>query len=159
MAAEGREKKGAMEAKAVADAGFIFLKDFNGADRRVSKAAASLSGLIRGMIEEDGCADGGVVDLPRRVAASTLDKVLEYCNKHAEPSVAAASAKPRFDPAAAAAGGSGGGGAAAPGDLEAWDRKFLGLLSLDDLYDLLLAASYLHKSSCYSTPPARRSPT
>ncbi|CAL5084162.1 unnamed protein product [Urochloa decumbens] len=108
-----------MEAKAVAETygGFITLKGSDGVERPVSKKTASL----------------------------TLGKVLEYCNKHGEPraaAAAAASAKPRFDPAAS--GSSSSAGSAAPGNnLEAWDREFLGILSLDDLYELLLAASYL----------------
>ncbi|RCV14057.1 hypothetical protein SEVIR_2G408000v4 [Setaria viridis] len=144
MAAEG-EKKGAMEAeKGAADAReIITLKSSDGVVRRVKKAVASLSGLISRSIE-DGCADGDV-PLPN-VEASTLDTVLEYCNKHADPGAAAAATNSDSDPTAAAAGGSSSSSSvdtAASDDMKAWDREFLDLLSLDALYDLLLAADYL----------------
>ncbi|OEL15935.1 hypothetical protein BAE44_0023046 [Dichanthelium oligosanthes] len=145
MAAEG-EKKGEMLAgkgeTEVAGGRIITLRSSDGEVRRVSEAVARLSGLIRRAIDE-GCADDAV-DLPN-VTASTLDTVIEYCNKHAGPGAAVAT-KPDSDPTAAATASSSSSSVvdtAAFEDLEAWDRKLLDLLSLNALYDVLLAADNL----------------
>ncbi|PUZ73003.1 LOW QUALITY PROTEIN: hypothetical protein GQ55_2G440200 [Panicum hallii var. hallii] len=146
MAAE-REKKGATEAEkgeAVAEKGaaaakeaaggrIITLESSSGEVRRVSEAVESLSGLISRAIEE-GCANNVVVKLPN-VAARTLDTVLEYCNMHAGPGAA----PPDSAPTAAAAGGSS--SSSGVDTAAAEDRKFLDVLSLNALHDLLIAAN------------------
>ncbi|KAL6656997.1 hypothetical protein ACP70R_004777 [Stipagrostis hirtigluma subsp. patula] len=139
--AAAEEGKGAMATaeKEVAGGGkLITLTSADGKAFQVSEAAARLSTLLRGMIK-DGRSDDGV-PLPSSISGGTLEKVVEYCNKHAE-----AAADTDYDPDDGAAIGIRSDRAAAKKELEEWDRELIDGLSedLDALFDVIGAADYL----------------
>ncbi|KAL6656995.1 hypothetical protein ACP70R_004775 [Stipagrostis hirtigluma subsp. patula] len=101
----------------VAAVKMITLKSSEGAELEVSEAAARLSGLFRGFINE-GLADD-IIAVPN-VGAEPLATVIKYCTKHAE-----VAAKPD------------------PEDLEEWDRELLDGLDQAALYALIIAANFL----------------
>ena len=138
------EKKGAMAEETEQVAGenntfffrasgkIITLMSSDGMLFKVSEAAARLSVLLADMIDE-GCA-GGIIPLPN-VDARALAMVIEYCNKHAD----AAFANSRVDE-----GSSSSNSEASEEALMEWDRKLVDGLSQDALYDLMMAANFLH---------------
>jgi S-phase kinase-associated protein 1 len=119
---------GTSEPKDVAGGRLITLKSSDGKVHRASVAAAQLSVILSGMIEEV-VTDDEVVIVPL-VDGPTLVTVLEYCTKHAEV-------------AAAARGTSAVAFATASKALEAWDRDFLDRLTMDALHDLFVASNFL----------------
>ncbi|GJN33154.1 hypothetical protein PR202_gb21721 [Eleusine coracana subsp. coracana] len=128
MAADG--EKGAVAAatekekeKEVTGGRTITLKsnDEKPVEFEISLEAARLSGLLSQMIKS-GSTAGGV--RLTEIAAATLQKVVEYLNKHAEA----------------------GNGAVRAEDLKKWDAAFLDSLGGgrdDPLFDVILAANYL----------------
>ncbi|KAF8679234.1 hypothetical protein HU200_046008 [Digitaria exilis] len=99
-AMEVEKGKGVAEAarKEVAD-GDATLKSSNGKPFEVSKkAAARLSTLLALMIK--GCSDDGGIK-PEKICSETLEKVVDYCNKHAKsiPSAALSSSSSNFNTA------------------------------------------------------------
>ncbi|KAM3351683.1 hypothetical protein ACQJBY_023558 [Aegilops geniculata] len=139
------EKKGAMAEETEQVAGendtfffrasgkIITLMSSDGMLFKVSEAAARLSVLLADMIDQ-GCA-GGIIPLPN-VDAGALATVIEYCNKHAD----AASANSRVDEGSSSSSNS----EASEEALMEWDRKLVDGLSQDALYDLMVAANFLH---------------
>lgn len=121
---------GTSEPKDVAGGRLITLKSSDGKVHRASVAAAQLSVILSGMIEEV-VTDDEVVIVPE-VDGPTLVTVLEYCTKHAEAAAAAA-----------ARGTSAVAFATASKALEAWDRDFLDRLTMDALHDLFVASNFL----------------
>ncbi|KAJ1291970.1 hypothetical protein BS78_02G357300 [Paspalum vaginatum] len=96
-------------------------------------AAARQSKLLAKVIEgQGGCpATGGAIPL-EKIGSEALGNVVDYCNKHADS-----------DPSAAA-GGTIIFDTEASKDLEKWDRKLVGRLSHDALFDLTEAADFLN---------------
>jgi S-phase kinase-associated protein 1 len=104
---------------------------------KVSEEAARLSTVLADMID-NGCA-GGNIPLPN-VTARALVTVIKYCDKHA----AAAAAKPDSDHCAAEGSSTTTSvTAASEKTLAEWDSKLVDKLTLDALYDLLLASNFL----------------
>ncbi|XP_006655713.2 SKP1-like protein 5 [Oryza brachyantha] len=97
----------------------ITLISSDGERFEVSEAAASLSQILRHMIEDD-CVDPAGVVLPN-VAAKPLAKVVEYCTRHA---------------------GAGAGDEAAAEELERFDAEFIDV-GMDMLHALLTAANFM----------------
>ncbi|RLN34833.1 hypothetical protein C2845_PM03G13350 [Panicum miliaceum] len=97
--------------------------------------AARLSTVLADMID-NGCA-GGNIPLPN-VTARALVTVIKYCDKNA-----AAAAKPDSDHGAAEGSSSSVNTAASEKTLAEWDSKLVDNLTLDALYDLLLASNFL----------------
>uniref|UniRef100_A0A0E0M146 SKP1-like protein n=1 Tax=Oryza punctata TaxID=4537 RepID=A0A0E0M146_ORYPU len=113
--------------KEVAGAGagdMILLSSSDGQHFEVTVAAASMSKLVRNMIEDE-CTDNGV-PLPN-VTSAVLAKVLEYCNEHA---------------AAAAAGGCTK-ASNKEEKLKSFDAAFIDVDNAT-LFDLILAANHLN---------------
>ena len=108
----------------------ITLKSSDGKAFEVSKeAAARLSKVLAKMIA-DGCSDSGIK--LEKIGSETLEKVVDYCNKHANPvpSTASSSSSSSF--------------LAAPSkELEDWDRKLVDCLSQDALFNLTEASDSL----------------
>ncbi|KAG6533903.1 SKP1-like protein 1 [Zingiber officinale] len=105
----------------------ITLRSSDGEVFEVDEAVAMESQTIKHMIEDD-CADNGI-PLPN-VTSKILSKVIEYCKKHVEVSVATASKTTddasRLDE-----------------DLKSWDSEFV-KVDQATLFDLILAANYLN---------------
>ncbi|RLM85791.1 hypothetical protein C2845_PM04G28380 [Panicum miliaceum] len=116
----------------------ITLVSSEGKPFKVSEEAARLSTVLADMID-NGCA-GGNIPLPN-VTAMALVTVIKYCDKHA----AAAAAKPDADHGAAEGSNSSTSinTAASEKTLAEWDSKLVDNVTLDALYDLLLASNFL----------------
>ncbi|CAN6226166.1 unnamed protein product [Urochloa humidicola] len=103
---------------------------------KVSEEAARLSSVLADMID-NGCA-GGSIPLPN-VTARALSTVIKYCDKHA-----AAAAKPDSDDGAEEGSSSSSvNTAASDTTLAEWDRKLVDKLTMNALFDLLLAVNFL----------------
>ena len=112
----------------------ITLVSAEGKPFKVSEEAARLSTVLADMID-NGCA-GGNIPLPN-VTARALVTVIKYCDKHA-------AAKPDSDHCAAEGSSSTTSvTAASEKTLAEWDSKLVDKLTLDALYDLLLASNFL----------------
>ncbi|GMN28953.1 hypothetical protein TIFTF001_002234 [Ficus carica] len=96
----------------------IVLRSSDGESFEVEEAVALQSQTIKHMVEDD-CADNGI-PLPN-VTSKILSKVIEYCNRHTDSSVAPA----------------------ADDDLKIWDAEFV-KVDQATLFDLILAANYLN---------------
>ncbi|CAN6199876.1 unnamed protein product [Urochloa humidicola] len=139
-ASEGAGEKAAFffSAAAAATSGkVITVVSSEGKPFKVSEEAARLSSVLADMVD-NGCA-GGSIPLPN-VTAKALSTVIKYCDKHA--AAAAAAAKPDSDDGAEE-GSSSSGTAASDTTLAEWDRKLVDKLTMDSLFDLLLAANFL----------------
>ena len=102
----------------------ITLKSSDGKAFEVSKeAAARLSKVLAKMI-----ADGGIK--LEKIGSETLEKVVDYCNKHADPVPSAASSSSSLLTAPSK-------------ELEDWDRKLVDCLSQDALFNLTEASDSL----------------
>ena len=104
----------------------ITLKSSDGKAFEVSKeAAARLSKVLAKMI-----ADGGIK--LEKIGSETLEKVVDYCNKHANPipSTASSSSSCCFLTAPSK-------------ELEDWDRKLVDCLSQEALFNLTAASDSL----------------
>ncbi|CAN6184860.1 unnamed protein product [Urochloa humidicola] len=101
---------------------------------KVSEEAARLSSVLADMID-NSCA-GGNIPLPN-VTARALSTVIKYCDKHA------AAAKPSDDGAEEGSSRSGANTAASDTTLAEWDRNLVDKLTMDALFDLLLAVNFL----------------
>ncbi|XP_074587259.1 SKP1-like protein 1 [Curcuma longa] len=105
----------------------ITLRSSDGEVFEVDEAVAMESQTIKHMIEDD-CADNGI-PLPN-VTSKILSKVIEYCKKHVEASVATASKSSddatRIDD-----------------ELRFWNSEFV-KVDQATLFDLILAANYLN---------------
>ncbi|KAL5201664.1 hypothetical protein ABZP36_036018 [Zizania latifolia] len=96
----------------------------------LSEAAASLSRVIRVMIEEPQIHRGdNRVRFPS-VSGKTLAMIAEYCKRHDAS-------------AASGGGGSSSSGATEAERLKAFDKEFIGDVGPDLLYDVLTAANFL----------------
>ncbi|RLN34419.1 SKP1-like protein 11 [Panicum miliaceum] len=131
--------------KEVADGDMITLKSSDGKAFEVSKeAAARLSTVLAKMMIAGGCSDGCIK--LEKIGSETLEKVVDYCNKHANPvPSAASSSSSRFLTAPSK-------------ELEDWDRKLVDCLSQDALFSLTEASDSSSWTGS-STSPAARSPT
>ena len=132
--ASGEEAVFSFSAAAAAAAGkTITLVSAEGKPFKVSEEAARLSTVLADMID-NGCA-GGNIPLPN-VTTRALVTVIKYCDKHA------AAATPDSDHGAAE-GSTSVNTAASEKTLAEWDSKLVDKLTLDALYDLLLASNFL----------------
>ena len=114
--------------KEVADGDMITLESADGKAFEVSKeAAARLSKLLAQKMIDGGCG-GGCIKL-EKIGSETLEKVVDYCNKHADPVPSAASSSSFL--------------AAPSKELEDWDRKLVDCLSQDALFNLTEASDSL----------------
>ncbi|KAG2638478.1 hypothetical protein PVAP13_2NG597400 [Panicum virgatum] len=77
----------------------------------------------------DGCSDGGIK--LEKIGSETLEKVVDYCNKHANPVPSAASSSSSSFLSAPSK------------ELEDWDRKLVDCLSQDALFNLTEASDSL----------------
>jgi S-phase kinase-associated protein 1 len=115
--------------KEVADGDMITLKSSDGKAFEVSKeAAARLSTVLSKMIA-GGCSDGCIK--LEKIGSETLEKVVDYCNKHADPVPSAASSSSSSFLTAPSK------------ELEDWDRKLVDCLSQDALFNLTEASDSL----------------
>ncbi|CAL5085725.1 unnamed protein product [Urochloa decumbens] len=136
-ASEGGGEKATFFFSAAAAEKVITVVSSEGKPFKVSEEAARLSSVLADMID-NGCA-GGSIPLTN-VTARALSTVIKYCDKHA----AAAAAKSDSDHGAAEGSSSGGVNATAcETTLVEWDRKLVDKLTMDALFDLLLAANFL----------------
>ncbi|GJN10964.1 hypothetical protein PR202_ga29114 [Eleusine coracana subsp. coracana] len=124
MAADGEKGEAAAAEKEVTGGRTITLKSNyeKPVEFEITEEAARLSGLLSGMIKTGRTAGGVRLN---EIAAATLEKVVAYLNKHAEAGDDAVRAE----------------------DLKKWDAAFLDSLGGgrdDPLFDVILAANYLH---------------
>lgn len=124
--ADDKEATAAAAEKDATGAKLITLESNDKKQFEVSEAAARVSGQLREMIES-GSAEG-VVPLPN-IAAATLERVVQYLNKHAEPAANRRNKALR---------------SAAEKELKKWNAEFVDGLGTDDaFFDLIVAADYL----------------
>ncbi|CAL5071672.1 unnamed protein product [Urochloa decumbens] len=136
-ASEGGGEKAAFFFSAAAAEKVITVVSSEGKPFKVAEEAARLSSVLADMID-NGCA-GGSIPLTN-VTARALATVIKYCDKHA-----AAAAKSDSDHGGAEGSSSGStvNTAACDTTLAEWDRKLVDKLTMDALFDLLLAANFL----------------
>ncbi|XP_072963639.1 SKP1-like protein 1A [Typha angustifolia] len=102
------------------------LKCSDGTELEISEAAAAEAGTLKTAI--DAYAGEGAIPITG-VAGDILVKIISYCTKHAEFAAAPEPINKRTKLAKEA-------------EIKAWDKEFIDV-SLDTLYDFLMASNYL----------------
>ncbi|KAK4267828.1 hypothetical protein QN277_024561 [Acacia crassicarpa] len=98
----------------------------DGGEFKITVTAAKLSKLLNDSLAEDVCVpDDRKIEITGGVDSKTLEKVIEYCEKHA----------PTADSEASDSDGE---------ELKKWDIEFMKMDVEDILFHILMAANYLN---------------
>ncbi|KAL1215316.1 SKP1-like protein 16 [Cardamine amara subsp. amara] len=114
----------------------IMLKSSDGASFEIEEAAARKSKIIANMIEVE-CVDEDKAIPLQNVTGNILALVIEYCNKHIvddDDDVATEEASEEEEEAKKK-------------KVDDWEAEFMNSMSLETMFELLLAANYLNIKS------------